>query len=117
MNISLTMTTENREAMLFGELSKLHRGTRRRLLRRTTKRYKEALKQWQTVTGNRLIVPHAADLKEWSYSILKGKTKEYAVVHGAWRETLLQLAEAVEKLETIRAFIIWFDYDNSASKL
>jgi hypothetical protein len=40
-----------KESELFNEMAKLNRGTRRRLLRRTTKKYKDSLKQWQNQEG------------------------------------------------------------------
>jgi hypothetical protein len=81
------------EAMLFGEVSKLNRGTRRRLLRRTTNRYKDSLKQW----------------KKWQ------NTTKYIDTANYNPEGIIKLVELLDKIKIIQTLIIWFDED-SASK-
>ena len=78
-----------KESELFNEMAKLNRGTRRRLLRRTTKKHKESLKLWQ---------------------------KEQNIINNidAFKrnpEAYLKSAELMEKINLIHQMTIWFDED------
>ena len=76
-----------KEWKLFDEMSKLNPGTRRRLLRRTTKKYKESLKQWQ----------------KWRDSTEFIDAEKYNP--DAYKKTV----ELWQKLQFIRQQIIWFN--------
>ncbi len=76
-----------KEWKLFYEMSKLNPGTRRRLLRRTTKKYKESLKQWQ----------------KWRDSTEFIDAQKYNP--DAYKKTV----ELWEMIEFMRKQIIWFN--------
>ena len=81
-----------KESELFNEMAKLNRGTRRRLLRRTTKKHKESLKLWQKEQN---IINNIDALRH---------NPEF------YRKTV----ELWEKINLIRQMTIWFDEDQAS---
>jgi len=81
------------EIALFDELSKLNRGTRRRLLRRTMKQYRASLKQWQKWTDTNKLI-----------DAFKFNPTAYIKMNELW-----------DKINVIQQLTLWFDED-SASK-
>ena len=81
-----------KESILFNEMAKLNCGTRRRLLRRNTKKYKESVKQWHKL----------------SYG------KDYSDALEQNPEAYSKLAELLEKINLIRQMTIWFDEDKAS---
>jgi hypothetical protein len=89
--ILLSMDSQKKSA-LFNEMAKLNRGTRRRLLRRTTKKYKESLKQWQ----------------KWR------NATEYVDALKYNPEAYHKTVELWEKIKLMRQQTIWFDEDQAS---
>jgi len=81
-----------KEGELFNEMAKLNRGTRRRLLRRTAKKYKESLKQW--------------------HKLANGKDYINAVIINP--EAYLKTTALMEKIRIIKQITIWFDEDQAS---